>query len=398
MLLFLSLTGIILSCILIYFNLKTNRSTLYFGLFFALIGFYGILYYVLFYSGSVFWISLLYVNFTFLTYLIGPMFYFYIRGIVKDNYKLQSRDLWHFTPALFFLIISLPYIFTSWAYKKDIAEHIVRDIYTLREFKPVFLFNYVHPGIIYLSRPVLALIYVVWSLVVFLKSFTNRNDNSILRNQKFMFKWLMLLFFFVFLMIFSHLMPMQAAFIKKDIYYFFTLTVLQLVSGIGLAGLLVSLFFFPEILYGMPRIPTVKKNQNFASTLRDSDFSLEKKKQNADLEEVYIAQIEEKLYACMTEMQPYIQADCNIYSVSVLIKVPVHHMSYFFREVKNQSFNDYRNMWRVKHAKMLIEKNKNKDYTFEAIGELSGFSSKNAFFSAFRRFENMTPGQYAEKF
>ncbi len=75
MLLFLSITGIILSIILLYFNARKYASSIYLGSFFLLVSLYGLILYALIYSGSLTLIAIAYVNPTFLTYLIGPMIY-----------------------------------------------------------------------------------------------------------------------------------------------------------------------------------------------------------------------------------------------------------------------------------------------------------------------------------
>jgi AraC-like DNA-binding protein len=100
----------------------------------------------------------------------------------------------------------------------------------------------------------------------------------------------------------------------------------------------------------------------------------------------------------MKELQPYLQSDCNLAYFSKLTKIPVHHLAYYFREEKRQSFNDFRNEWRIKHAKNLIKEGKNAELTLEAIGLLSGFSSRNTFFTAFKKAEGISPGSYAAKF
>ncbi len=81
----------------------------------------------------------------------------------------------------------------------------------------------------------------------------------------------------------------------------------------------------------------------------------------------------------MKDYKPYLQSDCNLAYIAKLTKIPAHHISYFFREVRHQSFNDYRNTWRVEHAKNLILEGKTDDLSMEGIGSLSGFSSRNTF-------------------
>ena len=96
----------------------------------------------------------------------------------------------------------------------------------------------------------------------------------------------------------------------------------------------------------------------------------------------------------MSEVQPYLQKDFSLILLSVLTQIPVHHLAYFFREHLGQSFHDYRNQWRIDHSKRLIREGKTKEVTLEAIGQMSGFSSRNTFFIAFKRIEGISPGEY----
>ncbi len=84
--------------------------------------------------------------------------------------------------------------------------------------------------------------------------------------------------------------------------------------------------------------------------------------------------------------------------VSKLIDIPAHHLSYYLREEQNQSFNDYRNEWRVNYAKNLIREGRAKELTLEAIGRLSGFSSRKTFLSVCKKIEGISPGIFAEQF
>ncbi len=96
----------------------------------------------------------------------------------------------------------------------------------------------------------------------------------------------------------------------------------------------------------------------------------------------------------MENFQPYTNPGFNLAELSVLIHIPVHHLAYYFREDKKKSFLDYRNEWRVKHAKNLMKEGKNIEMTLEAIGLLSGFPNRDSFRTAFHRTEGVTPAVY----
>jgi YesN/AraC family two-component response regulator len=97
----------------------------------------------------------------------------------------------------------------------------------------------------------------------------------------------------------------------------------------------------------------------------------------------------------MQEKQPYLLSQFNINQLAVQLEVPVHHMAYFLREVKKQTFSEYRNIWRIEHAKKLIKEGKSNELTLEAIAGLSGFSNRNSFRSIFQKTEGICPSTFA---
>ena len=96
----------------------------------------------------------------------------------------------------------------------------------------------------------------------------------------------------------------------------------------------------------------------------------------------------------MLELQPFLQPDLNMAQFAVTIQIPVHHLAYYFREVKKQSFSDYRNKWRIDNAKKLISEGKASGLTLEAIGLQSGFATRNTFLTAFKRSEGISPNTF----
>jgi hypothetical protein len=254
MLKFLSITGLLLSAILLYFKARKFRPTLFLGLFFFMISLYGLNQYALLHSNSVFLIAVIATNFTFIFYLIGPMLYWYIRSILTDNSSLRKSDLLHLLPMLIYLVAALPYILTPWSYKIEIATEIVKDIGFAGTFKFTLLSEIFSNTVVYLSRPVLVLGYTLWCLGLFIRYFWQRKNLRVLSGQFFMIKWVTVFLSFQLILIVSHLVSIFETFTKgSDV--FFTSNTLQFLSAMGMIGLLCSPFFFPGILYGLPRIP-----------------------------------------------------------------------------------------------------------------------------------------------
>lgn len=58
------------------------------------------------------------------------------------------------------------------------------------------------------------------------------------------------------------------------------------------------------------------------------------------------------------------------------------------------SFNDYVNQLRVEEAKKILQQPEFSNYTLSAIGLEAGFNSKSTFYSAFKKFAEMSPSDY----
>jgi AraC-like DNA-binding protein len=391
-LLSLSIIGFILSIILLYYNARKFPVSVYLGALFFLVSLYGFIQWVFYYSDSLTLVGIFYSNFAFLAFLIGPLNYWYIRSVLKDNYRLKTRDYWHLVPALIAMVTSIPYMFTSWPEKTRVASEIINDLNYLMIIKPTLIHQIMPNKFIYLGRDVLIFLYLVFSVFLLVRYFRQSKDKSVIFGQKYMIKWLVVFQFFFFLLLTGRVLVMTRAIVLDDPDLVYAASRVQLIASIGMTGLLISPFFFPEILYGLPRIPNhygKKENQEEDQT---AHFP---KKPAVSLESEYIQIIGQKLEQCMMDHQPYLQKEFNLTELSVLIHIPVHHLAIYFREEREQSFLNYRNRWRVQYAKTLIHDGKAKELTLEAIGLLSGFSNRNSFISAFKRCEGITPHEYA---
>ena len=100
----------------------------------------------------------------------------------------------------------------------------------------------------------------------------------------------------------------------------------------------------------------------------------------------------------MQESQPFLRPEFSMTQFSVLTQVPVHHLAHYFRDERKQSFNDYRDEWRIHFAKQLIRDGKAYGMTLEAIGLQSGFVTRNTFTIAFKKAEGISPRDFVSQF
>jgi AraC-like DNA-binding protein len=345
------------------------------------------------YSKSELLISIFFLNAGFLTYLIGPTLYLYTRSILTDDSHFRKSDLWHLVPAIVFLAFALPYLFSSWSYKIDIAANIIKNGNYVVTYNSEIFYGIISSLFVFLSRPILTFGYLFWSIVLLIKFYRLRKEYRVLSHQVFVTKWLIVLFSFLAILIISHTIQLIESYAIRNLIVFYITDILQLFSGFGLIGLLISPFFFPIILYGLPQIP-----QPVNSKISEEHTQTENTNQPSEFEQDYLHIIKQKVETAMTELQPYLQPDCNLAYFAKLVNLPAHHLAYYFREERKQVFNDFRNEWRVNHAKKLIKEGKTSELTLEAIGLISGFSSRNAFFMAFKKVEEISPSAFAAQF
>lgn len=399
MLLFLAILGILLSVILLVFNTQKNRSTVFLGIFFLLISLYGFYQFVLLYSKSVLLVEILLVGFAIgfpMLYLIGPMLYWYVRSVLTDDSRLKSKDIWHLLPTVIYFLAALPYTFGPFSDKIEAAIEVVKDVGYMQTYHATILDQMFSVSVVYLSRPILVLGYTIWSIGLLFRFSTQRKLSNVLARQYFMTKWLCLLLAFLLILEVTQILLIFRAFEMHFSDLYFTLNILRIISALGLIGLIISPFFFPAILYGLPRVPESIKSK-YPGKDKANPLPAKTKTYTLNFEFDYILFINQKADSCMKENQPYLLPDFNLAQLSAQIHIPIHHLYYYFREEKKQHFNDYINEWRVKHAKNLIKQGLTKEHTLEAIGLISGFPNRNSFSTTFHKVEGIRPSAYVSQ-
>jgi AraC-like DNA-binding protein len=129
-----------------------------------------------------------------------------------------------------------------------------------------------------------------------------------------------------------------------------------------------------------------------SSSIKTAKADAEKSQSQVDNE--YFNQIGILVDEYLHEQKSFVQPGYNMNQLVDDMSLPIHHLSYYFREIRKQNFTDYKNELRVKHACELIQNEEFKEITLEAIGEKAGFSSRITFMRAFKKVTNQTPGNY----
>jgi AraC-like DNA-binding protein len=391
--LILSILGIFLSAILLWFNARENKSTIYLGISFILASIFSLQRYVINYSGSLTLVSLFLVNSGFVLYLLGPTLYLYIRSILTDNPRLKKRDLSHLLTLLLYLIVSAPYLFTSWEFKKEVAQQFILSGTDQTALMTDIMGSRLLLWSLFFIPIILVFGYIFRSSAMLFMYLRNKKERQVFIRQQHAIPWIRAFMGFMMILITIYLLVFIYAFQFEGANFYRVYRNLDLFLAAGPVALLVFTFFSPGILYGLPRVPGKKEEPGIAQNSSDPGQQAEKTS-HIQLESRYLQSFGREADACMETYQPYTNPAFSLAELSVLIHIPVHHLSYYFREEKKQSFSDYRNEWRVKHAKKLILEGRTGEMTLEAIGMLSGFPNRDSFRTAFQRIEGVTPAVF----
>jgi AraC-like DNA-binding protein len=90
----------------------------------------------------------------------------------------------------------------------------------------------------------------------------------------------------------------------------------------------------------------------------------------------------------------FLDPDLNISSLAKSCNSKVYILSAFINKHYNKSFFDYINYYRIEEAKKLLASPNQQKYSIDFVAEKSGFRSRSAFYKAFRKESNLTPGEY----
>jgi AraC-like DNA-binding protein len=380
MLLYIAISVLLLSLILIFYNWNKNKTAIFLGGFLFMIAWYAVTHYFTSISKDPYWFAIFYGNFAFLNLAAGPLLYFYIRGTIKDTAKIRPIDALHFIPFGINLAGLTPHILSPFDDKLALANNILADFSTLGDYQ---IDRIVPIQLNFILRPSLILGYTCYSVYLLYRFRKRQTEHQSSPQYRITFRWL---FTFLFITIFS-----TASYLYLTFGFFFdnqTNALIKLnwatyVMTFTLFSICIFLLIYPQILYGLPHF-TSKSNEVFDITLEE------------DLEEKF-SELAEQIKTHFDTENPFLQPEFSAADLAVALDVPQHHISYCYRFIFKQGFPKMRSEYRIDYAKKLIENPENDHLSYEGIGLESGFSTRSRFYAAFQEIEGCSPGEYREK-
>lgn len=328
------------------------------------------------------------VHFTPFYLLLGPFFYFYVRGLVYDDHKLYKKDIIHFIPAIIILINICPYLLNRFDQKLFFADEVMREPFNM--FKYNFLF--LSPSASFISRPIFAISYVIPAAVLIYKKRINENYNNM--QSRLIYRWLISLIAMSLLLYFAFLMFSIIGYETRNTHETEVRSEYILyATGLGLILLNFSLLFFPNILYGLPQLDyaILKPKLN----LEVSNEILNKEAKSFEISEDKIELLKSKIDIYLQGF-PYLNKNFTLSVMSAETDIPAHHLSYYLNEHLKINFNTWKNDLRINHVIELIKSGSYERLTLDALSKQSGFGSRSSFINAFKLKTGLTPSEYLQ--
>ena len=383
------LFGIFTSFILLYYLSSLNRSNIFLALFFLCCNLVVMVYYGLHFTKDLFWEGVSFVHWLPLSYLLGPLLFFYVKTTLSDNNKLEKWDWLHLLPAAFIIINCLPFTTLPFDQKANIAHEIVNvtENYALD-------FNFVSFEFILYSRSIHLLCYAVFSIGFFYARSKKmiQENNSRSSNHSIISRWIYLLCLMQIIIAVNSIghmstlygvqfsifgIPSTTIFTEK--YYFE-------ICGGGFFLQNLSLFLFPKILYGNVSYAIEEGKNNIIDEIKSS--LPKKQKETATVQDI------EQIIQSYLETLPFILKEFSLSQMSFDLKIPERFLSNYFNKELEITFSDWRKNLRIDHVCALIEDGEAKNLTIEAIATNAGFASRSKFIDAFKERKGVTPSAF----
>ena len=106
-----------------------------------------------------------------------------------------------------------------------------------------------------------------------------------------------------------------------------------------------------------------------------------------------IGTLKKKLSDKMSQEQLFLDHDLNLIKLAEHIDIPAYQLSYLINKGFHENFSSFVNKYRIEYAKDLFLDKQNK-YSILGIALESGFSSKTAFYTTFKKYTNLTPSEF----
>lgn len=387
-----------LAIVMLISNWKLNKNILSFSFFLLIISFTSVFYDTIINGGSAQLLMLMIGYSGPLFFMVGPLFYFFMRGLVDENYKFTDKDLIHLMPFFLNLIIIMPYLFKPVEYKMELAERSLQNLSFYMNSSMVYLPIWFDTMI----RIASMLFYILWSIVMLHRAYLEKVNvlKGAIRKQYISnFRWLNVIAFSSLVLVLLHLGLTLYFRFDPEMYFINTMEDdrLFLISVIFNSIFPLIILLNPGILFGFPsnRILNPLIKDSTVTSEGNYSYSVLEAADKAKTYNDYFDGLSKRLMQFVQETKPYLDHDFNAEKLSDVLEVPLHHIHFVVKYYYGSTCKKMLTEMRYQHAMNLIRNSAQKDdATIRNIVYDSGFDRFRHFNQAFRKNEKQKFDQW----
>ena len=310
-----------------------------------------------------------------LLFCMGPLYYIYCRYLLDKSYKTTLKTILHFLPSLIVLLMMMPFYSMSNEAKVSLMSGIAQDgIIKIPTGQLIFMGAHVVQTVAY----IFASYRFIGKKEKELKDFSS--DVIVVKK----IEWLnaFSLYFSIYFLLYF-IVVVLLTFINS--YQFQLDYLLLLIIAISIYAIGYSAISNPEIFKAIPEFDLESFELNKETPVNGSRNSNR------------FPELKEKLLQYMDSNKPYLKSDLKISELADSLAVPYYQLSQLINDEFLVNFYDFINKYRVEEAKKLLMED-NRNYKILAIAYEVGFNSKATFNRVFKKFTDLTPSEFKEKF
>jgi len=292
-----------------------------------------------------------------LPFLYGPLIYLYVVFLIHKKEKFEFKNYIHFVPFILVQIYGvLFFYFESTEYQLSLLDFSKQPPWHIR--------------LVGLLIPVVGIFYMILTVIKTVE-FNKKIKNSLSNIEDIDLSWLQYLVFGTMVIWMVVLISYLVGFIFGD----------QLQANL-MIYITLSIFLYTLAIKSY-RQPEIKVESTTQDSYKKSGLTDEKANE-----------IRQKILNVMNADKPYLDPKLNLNQLAEKMEISTHNLSEIINTKLEQNFYDFVNRYRVEEVKKIIGEDKEAKYNILAHGFEAGFSSKSAYYTAFKKFSGKTPAQY----
>ncbi len=370
--------AVVFSCLLFVKGIKGEEKS---SKWLAAFLFLGSLYICPFMLGYAGWYSIKsYREFMFFVpfqqlFLIGPVFFFYIKTLLNSDFKLAGKDVLHFLPAAVYLIYSL-IVFVG-------DKLFFDEYYFYADGRDKDLdFWYQMSGLI-------SMLFYLFRSLRHYQNYRKISLQELSFADEIAFKWIEIFaitfgLILILRVLFFVVNPEWGEFGSKYWYYLCFSILLLYISIRGYSNTVEAAI--------------IRFKTHHLVELKPFSNEVEKDSKNQPNDSLNQKEWKDKIIHLFETNNIYTNPNLTLSEVANLLNTNRNIVSRAINQEFDMNFNDFVNKKRAEAVIVMLENGKHTDNTLLSIALDCGFNSKTTFNRAFKKHTAMTPKQYISKY